>query len=39
MGEAFYAKCALCYVVPFAVSIVSAALAVRVTRGRSRNKQ
>ena len=35
MCEAFYAKCALCYVVPFVVAMLSAVLAARVTRGRS----
>lgn len=36
--DAFFAKCALCYFVPFAVSMVSAVLAARATRGRSRKQ-
>jgi hypothetical protein len=36
--DAFFAKCALCYFVPFAVSMVSAVLAARAARARSRKQ-
>lgn len=36
--DGFFTKCALCYFAPFSVSMVSAVLAARAVRGRSRKQ-